>query len=106
MSHKRIPLECTAVVGVDIGSERHLGYIRGPDRLEFRAFPFTNDRSGFHQLARRISEAQVARGVERVVLALEPTGPYGEALAGPASERFEVARHAADPRGPKGPGDG
>ncbi|NIM50865.1 MAG: transposase, partial [Gemmatimonadales bacterium] len=81
MSHKRISLECTVVVGVDIGSERHLGYIRGPNRLEVRAFPFSNDRSGFHHLASRVSAAQVAGGVQQVVLALEPTGPYGEALA-------------------------
>jgi len=58
MSSKRIPLERTLVVGVDVGSEKHQGYLRGPEGLEVRAFPFNNDRSGFGLLASRVSEAR------------------------------------------------
>jgi len=80
MSNKRIALDRTLVVGVDVASEEHVGLIRGPAGLELGPFPFANDRSGFRLLASKVSEARAASGVEDVALALEPTGPYGEAL--------------------------
>ncbi len=87
MSSKRIALDRTLVVGVDVASEEHVALIRGPGGLEVGPFPFANDRSGFRLLASKVSEARAASGVEEVALALEPTGPYGEALAWWARER-------------------
>ncbi len=81
MSTRRIELQKALVVGVDVGSEEHVGFIRGPKGLEVGPFPFGNDRRGFRTLASKVSAAQLARGVKEVVVALEPTGPYGEALA-------------------------
>lgn len=81
MSSKRIALDRTLVIGVDIASEEHVALIRGPAGLEVGPFPFANDRSGFCLLASKVSEARAASGVAEVALALEPTGPYGEALA-------------------------
>ncbi|UCC84723.1 MAG: IS110 family transposase [Gemmatimonadota bacterium] len=81
MSSKRIALDRTLVVGVDVASEEHVALIRGPAGLEVGPFPFANDRSGFRLLASKVSEARAASEVEEVALALEPTGSYGEALA-------------------------
>jgi transposase len=81
MSCKRIALDRTLVVGVDVASEEHVALIRGPAGLEVGPFPFANDRSGFCLLASKVSEARAASGVAEAALALEPTGPYGEALA-------------------------
>jgi transposase len=81
MSSKRIALDRTLVVGVDVASEEHVALIRGPAGLEVGPFPFVNDRSGFLLLASKVSEARAASEVEEVALALEPTGSYGEALA-------------------------
>ena len=81
MSSKRIALDQTLVIGVDVASEEHVALIRGPGGLELGPFPFANDRSGFCLLASKVSEAEAASGVAEVALALEPTGPFGEALA-------------------------
>ncbi|NIM51784.1 MAG: IS110 family transposase [Gemmatimonadales bacterium] len=80
MSSKRIALDRTLVIGVDVASEEHVALIRGPAGLEVGPFPFANDRSGFLLLASKVAAAQAASGVTEVALALEPTGPYGEAL--------------------------
>jgi len=87
MSSKRIVLDRTLVIGVDIASEEHVALIRGPRGLELGPFQVTNDRSGFCLLASKVSDARTASGVAEVALALEPTGPYGEALARWAKER-------------------
>ena len=57
MSSKRIALDRTLVVGVDVASEEHVALIRGPSGLEVGPFPFANDRSGFRLLASKVSEA-------------------------------------------------
>lgn len=87
MSSKRIALDRTLVVGVDVASEEHVALVRGPAGLEAGPFAFANDRSGFLLLASKVWEARAASGVAEVALALEPTGPYGEALARWARER-------------------
>jgi len=78
---KRIDLDRTLVLGVDVASLEHEGFLRGPRGQGVGPFGFSNDRSGFELLRSKVAEAGVARGVSEVLLALEPTGPYGEALA-------------------------
>lgn len=75
MLRKRVDSERTLVVGVDVASEQHVGFIRGPTDLEVGPFAFRNDRSGFQLLASKVAAAQGARGQPAVVFALEPTGP-------------------------------
>ena len=81
MRSKRIDLDRTLVLGVDVASQEHECFVRGPGGLEVGPLKFGNDRSGFELLTREVAGAREARGVREVVLALEPTGPYGEALA-------------------------
>ena len=40
MSSKRIALDQTLVIGVDVASEEHVALIRGPGGLEVGPFPF------------------------------------------------------------------
>lgn len=87
MLSKRVQLERTLVIGVDVASEKHVGVIRGPGGLAVGPFAFDNDRSGFQVLANKVAAVHGARGLAEVVLALEPTGPYGEALARWARDR-------------------
>lgn len=87
MSSKRVSLDRTLVVGVDVAAEQHVAFIRGPCGLEVGPFAFSNDRSGFGQLASAVAAAHAAAEPCEVVFALEPTGSYGEALARWARQR-------------------
>jgi transposase len=81
MLSKRIDLDRTLVLGVDVASVEHEGFLRGPRGQAVGPFRFSNDRSGFELLRSKVVEGVGARGASEVVLALEPTGSYGEALA-------------------------
>ena len=71
------------IVGCDIGSETH--YVRAIDwrgrELSGKAFPFSNDASGFQMAREWALDIAVRNGKNQIVLGFEPTGHYWFALA-------------------------
>jgi transposase len=67
------------IVGVDIGKHRHYAAIRVSGVVE-RRIVFDNNRAGFELLSREVAEQRQKHGLQRVVLGLEPTGHYWQAL--------------------------
>jgi len=71
------------VVGCDVGSETH--YARAIDwrgrELSGKAFPFSNDASGFQMAREWALDIAVRNGKNQIVLGFEPTGHYWFALA-------------------------
>lgn len=68
------------VVGVDIGKKRHYAAIRVRGEVVMRKIVFDNNRAGFELLSKKVAEQREAHGLQRVVLGLEPTGHYWQAL--------------------------
>ena len=68
------------VVGVDIGKIRHYAAIRVRGDLVMRKIVFDNNRAGFELLSKKVAEQCEKHGLKRVVLGLEPTGHYWQAL--------------------------
>jgi transposase len=69
------------IVGVDASKSKHEAAIRLPDGVVLKTISFTNDLDGFEKLekeAQRCCERYNSRGV---ILGIEPTGHYWEALA-------------------------
>lgn len=70
------------IVGCDVGSETH--YVRAIDwrgrELSGKAFPFSNDASGFQMAREWALDIAVRNGKNQIVLGLEPTGHYWFAL--------------------------
>lgn len=71
------------IVGCDVGSETH--YVRAIDwrgrELGGKAFPFSNDASGFQMAKEWALDIAVRNGKNQIVLGFEPTGHYWFALA-------------------------
>ena len=71
------------IVGCDVGSETH--YVRAIDwrgrELGGKAFPFSNDASGFQMAREWALDIAVRNGKNQIVLGFEPTGHYWFALA-------------------------
>jgi len=71
------------IVGCDVGSETH--YVRAIDwrgrELSGKAFPFSNDESGFRMAKAWALDIAARNGKSQIVLGLEPTGHYWFALA-------------------------
>jgi len=69
------------VIGIDVAKDKHysfFGSARGETFL--RRLIFENSITGFEKLKNRIESIQAARGKQKVVLGLEPTGNYHKAL--------------------------
>ena len=69
------------VIGIDVAKDKHyafFGSARGETFL--RRLIFENSISGFEKLKNHTESIQAARGKQKVVLGLEPTGNYHKAL--------------------------
>ncbi|MBC8391173.1 MAG: IS110 family transposase [Deltaproteobacteria bacterium] len=69
------------VIGIDVAKDKHysfFGSARGETFL--RRLIFENSITGFEKLKSRIESIQAARGKQKIVLGLEPTGNYHKAL--------------------------
>ena len=71
------------IIGCDVGSETH--YVRAIDwrgrELSVKAFPFSNNATGFQMAKEWALDIAVRNGKKQVVLGFEPTGHYWFALA-------------------------
>lgn len=71
------------IVGCDVGSETH--YVRAIDwrgrELSGKAFPFSNNASGFQMAMEWALDIAARNGKDQIVLGFEPTGHYWFALA-------------------------
>jgi transposase len=70
----------TLLVTVDMGKNSFYGYARCPDRSELKPSEFANNIHGFSRFWGLLAQMQRARGLERIVLGFESTGPYAEPL--------------------------
>ncbi|MFA5027311.1 MAG: IS110 family transposase [Candidatus Methylomirabilota bacterium] len=79
------------LVGIDVAKAAHVAQIRvAHTRILEAAVPLPNTTAGFTAFWRRLQRHQRATGVAEIVVALEPTGTYHQALA-----EFLDARGAA-----------
>ncbi|MEW6672143.1 MAG: IS110 family transposase [Thermodesulfobacteriota bacterium] len=70
------------IVGIDVAKDRHHAFFgTATGRTLLRRLLFDNNQSGFKQLLTRASQLQIARGLDRVVYGLEPTGNYHKPLS-------------------------
>src|SRR5215471_16101466 len=69
------------VVGVDIGKNEHFAGLRPAGGMVVKVIAFNNDRGGFERLAREVDEWCKRLNLSRVVLGVEPTAHYWQALA-------------------------
>jgi transposase len=69
------------VVGVDIGKHHHVAAVRSPDGEVIEKIAFDNNRASFEFLASQVRDQRDRCKTSRVVLGLEPTGHYWQALA-------------------------
>jgi transposase len=72
----------TQVIGIDIAKKVHwacaVDYCGIPIG---KAVRFSNDKAGFEFILATIGQVCKERGLERVIVGMEPTGPYWKALA-------------------------
>ena len=69
------------VVGIDVAKEKHHGFFGSAKGETYRRrLIFENNIKGFENLKSHIESIQAARGKQKVVLGLEPTGNYHKAL--------------------------
>jgi transposase len=72
----------TLVVGIDIAKKAHWG-----QAVDYRGIPigkairFNNDKEGFELILSTIGQICKERGFNRVIVGMEPTGPYWKASA-------------------------
>lgn len=78
------------IVGVDVGRFKHDAALRLPGGEVVRRIQVGNDRAGFERLAGECERARGEHGLERVVVGMEPTGHYWEALAHWWEDRYEA----------------
>jgi len=70
------------LVGLDIAEAEHVAHLRhAHTRVVVPTLTVSNTTRGFTQLWARIAQAQRATGCREVVVGLEPTGTYHEAVA-------------------------
>ena len=69
------------VVGVDIARSQHAAGLRLPGGEFAKTFCFNNDLEGFQKLTKECQECCDKHKLRGTLLAMEPTGVYGEALA-------------------------
>lgn len=69
------------VLGVDVARTQHAAALRLPGGEFAKSFCFKNDLEGFQKLAKESQECCDKHKLRGTVLAIEPTGVYGEALA-------------------------
>ena len=69
-------------VGIDVSKEKlDIGWLRNPSALNKKTKTVNNTVQGHHQVMRWILKMTKARRAQEVVVTLEPTGIYHEALA-------------------------
>ncbi len=72
----------TLIVGIDIAKNVHWAQL-----VDYRGIPivkairFENNRTGFEHIVAETMKACKAKGIEDVLIGMEPTGPYWKALA-------------------------
>lgn len=69
------------VVGVDIAKSEHVAAFWVKEKGVVGKVKFKNDLGGFQRLVREIDRVCALMGIEKVVLGLEPTAHYWQALA-------------------------
>lgn len=70
------------VVGIDVAKEKHHAFFGSANGETYRRrLIFENNIKGFENLKAQAESIQTARGKQKVVLGLEPTGNYHKALA-------------------------
>lgn len=80
-ARKRCPIQPeTLVIGVDIAKDKHLPLASGGDGSERRGRAFSNSAAGFQQLLEFADETVKRFKASDFVVALEPTGHYGQPL--------------------------
>ena len=69
------------VIGIDVAKDKHYGFFGSARGETFRRrLIFENNITGLEKLKSHIESIQAARGKQKVVLGLEPTGNYHKAL--------------------------
>lgn len=67
----------TLVIGIDIAKEFHVARAQDIRGLEFgKSIKFNNSLSGYQEFERWMKEIRLAEGKNRVIIGMEPTGPY------------------------------
>jgi transposase len=69
------------IVGVDAAKSAHTAALRVPGGEVTKILSFTNDLPGFQRLAQEVQQVCEKYSLCGVILGIEPTGHYGEALA-------------------------
>ena len=68
------------VVGVDVSKGNHFAALQRPGGMVVKVLKFANDRAGFERLSQEVDHWVQKLRVRRVVLGIEPTGHYWQAL--------------------------
>lgn len=70
------------IVGIDVAKKKHWTRIFDYRGLELtKGFSFKNNIDGFNRLVGKLSEIKEERGLEKIIVGMEPTGHYWKALA-------------------------
>lgn len=70
------------IVGIDVAKKKHWTRIFDYRGLELtKGFSFKNNIDGFNRLVGKLSEIKEERGLEKIIVGMEPTWHYWKALA-------------------------
>ncbi len=68
--------------GIDVAKKKHWARIFDYRGLELtKGFSFKNNIDGFNRLVGKLSEIKEEKGLEKIIVGMEPTGHYWKALA-------------------------
>lgn len=79
-AEKRLRVKDVLVIGVDVAKTGHIATAKAPSGAVSRPCGFANDRCGFEAFLRAAYGWQRQAGATSLLVGLEPTGPYWEAL--------------------------